>query len=249
MNMRMRSRTFTAVGVLFGLALGAVPAHAQGGGTGAFRWYVGGQGGVLSFRTNLQDRQFIPAVGGHVLITAKRTGLLLSVDQAFGSDELTSATFQVVDTTGSVIQAGTTGFTFQGLRKYSAILLAYPVRNRTVQPFVGLGVGILHTTTNSAGYYADGSVESTLGSSGFGSAVGGLEFRVGAVSAFGMWQVTTKSGFKQVTAVIQRGANGKALRTRYDYGEFMRGATHTLVGGLRFSLGSAREPVTSTNSD
>jgi len=241
MNMRMRSRTFTAVGVLLGALLSAAPAYAQGGGTGAFKWYVGGHGGLLSFRTNLQDRKFIPAAGGHVLITAKRTGLLLSFDQAFGSDEQTSAAYQEVDTTGNVVAGGPTAYTFQGIRKYSAILLAYPVRNRTVQPFVGVGVGILHTTTNSAGFYADGSAESTLGSSGFGTAVGGLEFRVGALSAFGMWQITTKSGYKQLTEVIQKKSNGDPLLTRYDYGEFLRGATHTIIGGLRFSLGSARE--------
>ena len=224
MSMLKRRFTLTAAGVILAIA-SAAPAHAQGGGTGAFKWYVGGHGGVLSFRTGLQDREFMPAAGGHMLVTAKRTGLLLSVDQSFGSDELAAGSFQVVDTAGAVVQSGTNVFTFQGLRKYSAVLLAYPVRNRTVQPFVGVGVGLIHTTTNSPGFYADG----------------GVEFRVGPVSAFGMWQVTTKSGYKQLTRVLQRDSDGDAILTRTDYGEFMRGATHTFMGGLRFSLGSARE--------
>ena len=240
MSMLKRRFTLTAAGVILAIA-SAAPAHAQGGGTGAFKWYVGGHGGVLSFRTGLQDREFMPAAGGHMLVTAKRTGLLLSVDQSFGSDELAAGSFQVVDTAGAVVQSGTNVFTFQGLRKYSAVLLAYPVRNRTVQPFVGVGVGLIHTTTNSPGFYADGGVESTLGSSAFGTGVGGIEFRVGPVSAFGMWQVTTKSGYKQLTRVLQRDSDGDAILTRTDYGEFMRGATHTFMGGLRFSLGSARE--------
>jgi hypothetical protein len=192
----------------------------------------------MSFRTAVQDREFIPAAGGHLLITAKRTGLLLSVDQAFGDDEATSAFFREVDTAGNVF-SGQSSFTFQGIRKYSAVLLAYPIRNRTVQPFVGLGVGLIHLTTTSPGVWADGSAESTLGSSGFGTAVGGLEFRVGPVSAFGMWQITTKSGYKQIKGTAVRDGEGEVTRT--DYGEFLRGATHTIVGGLRFSLGSARE--------
>jgi len=243
MNMLMRSLTLTVAGALV-VAASAVPALAQqGGGTGTFKWYVGGHGGVMSFRTPVQDRKFIPAAGGHLLITAKRTGLLLSVDQAFGDDETTVASFQETDSLNN-ITSGTTTYTFQGIRKYSAILLAYPVRNRTVQPFVGLGVGILHTTTTSAGVWADGEPGSTLGSSGFGTAVGGLEFRVGPMSAFGMWQITTKSGYKQFD---RKGQSSEGEITRSDYGEFMRGATHTIVGGLRFSLGGARETYTSSS--
>ena len=90
-------------------------------------------------------------------------------------------------------------------------------------------------TGNSAGPFADGSIESNLSSTGFGTAVAGLEFRVGPLSAFGQYQITTKQGFRQVSNDLQGGFK------RIDYGEWTMGAFHTITGGLRLSLGRARE--------
>jgi hypothetical protein len=123
------------------------------------------------------------------------------------------------------------------------VLLAYPIRNRNVQPFVGVGGGIIHTTGNSAGPFADGSVEEHLSSSGFGTAVLGLEFRLGPVGAFGTYQVTTKQGFKSISTVLTRDQALKPKTTRDDFGEWTMGATHSIMGGIRFSLGSAKEAV------
>ena len=171
--------------VALGSLLVVAPSVAQQAGTSPFKWYVGGHGGVTSFRTNAGGREFMPVGGGHILITARRTGLLLSVDQGFGSDEPTQTLFEIRDSTNSTINSGVANWTFQGIRRYSAVLMAYPVRNQNVQPFVGIGGGIAHTTGNSAGPFADGSVESELSSTAFGTAVAGLEFRVGPLSAFG----------------------------------------------------------------
>jgi hypothetical protein len=229
--------TLAALGSLLVIA----PATAQQAGTSAFRWYVGGHGGATSFRTNVGGREIIPVVGGQLLITAKRTGLLLSVDQGLGSDEPTQTQFEIRDSLDNVASAGLANWTFQGIRRYSAILMAYPIRNQNIQPFVGIGGGIAHTTGNSPGPFADGSVESELSSTGFGTAVAGLEFRLGPFSAFGQYQITTKQGFKQRDTILQRGEGGKVLFHRLDYGEWTLGAFHTLTGGLRLSLGSARE--------
>jgi len=237
--MRMVIRSIPAAALAF--CLGATHLAAQQPGSSNFQWYVGGHGGVVSIRTPLQDRTYLPAAGGSILITAKRTGLLLSVDQVFGSDETTATAFQIRDTTGAVVQSGVVGWTFQGLRKYSAILVAYPLRNRNVQPFVGLGGGLMHTTGNSAGRFADGRDASHLSSSGFGTAIAGLEFRAGPFSAFGQYQITTKLGFKSLTTVLQEDNTGKPILIEDDFGEWLTGATHSLIGGLRLSLGSARE--------
>jgi len=234
MSILKRTVTF----IVLAATLGAAPASAQG--TSAFQWYVGGHGGVMSFRTPTQGRTYLPMAGGQILITARRTGLLLSVDQAFGSGETTSSQFVVSDTSG-VLSSGTLSWTFEGIRKYSAILLAYPVRNRNIQPFIGVGGGILHTTANSPGPLADGSVESDLSSTGFGTAVAGLEFRAGPFSAFGQYQITTKHGFKQTDAVLQTGASGEPIMVRSDFGEWMTGANHSVSGGLRIGLGSAKD--------
>ena len=229
--------------VALGSLLVVAPSVAQQAGTSPFKWYVGGHGGVTSFRTNAGGREFMPVGGGHILITARRTGLLLSVDQGFGSDEPTQTLFEIRDSTNSTINSGVANWTFQGIRRYSAVLMAYPVRNQNVQPFVGIGGGIAHTTGNSAGPFADGSVESELSSTAFGTAVAGLEFRVGPFSAFGQYQITTKQGFKQVSNVLQSTPEGRVLFSRLDYGEWTMGAFHTITGGLRFSLGSAKDPV------
>jgi hypothetical protein len=227
--------------VALGSLLVTAPATAQQAGTSAFKWYVGGHGGATSFRTNVGGRQLMPVVGGQLLVTAKRTGLLLSVDQGLGSDEPTQTLFEIRDSLDNVVSAGAVNWTFQGIRRYSAILLAYPIHNQNIQPFVGIGGGIAHTTGNSPGPFADGSVESELSSTGFGTAVAGLEFRLGPFSAFGQYQITTKQGFKQRDTVLQRNSDGSAVFRRLDYGEWTLGAFHTITGGLRLSLGSARE--------
>lgn len=230
---------------ILGSLLVSAGAAAQQGGTGAFKWYVGGHGGVTSFRTVPDGRDLMPVAGAHLLVTAKRTGLLLSVDQGFGSDHSTQTFFQVLDSTNAVTSSGTRSWTFSGVRRYSAVLVAYPVRNPNIQPYVGIGGGIMHTTNNSPGPFADGSVETELSSAGFGTALAGLEFRLGPFSAFGQYQVTTKQGFKRLTTVLQSDATGRTLFSEIDYGEWTQGAFHILTGGLRFSLGSARDGVRS----
>ncbi len=237
MRILKQSLALVALGSLLSIA----PATAQQAGTSAFRWYVGGHGGVTSFRTNAGGRDLMPVAGGHLLIIAKRTGLLLSVDQGFGSDVPTQTLFEVRDSVDNVLNSGVMDWTFQGIRRYSAILMAYPLRNPNIQPFVGIGAGIAHTTSNSPGPFADGRVENELSSTGFGTAVGGLEFRLGPFSAFGQYQITTKQGFKQLTTVLQQDATGNTLFRRLDYGEWTLGAFHTVTGGLRLSLGRARE--------
>jgi len=231
MRILKQSMALVALGSLFVVA----PSAAQKAGTSPFKWYVGGQGGVTSFRTNAGGRELMPVGGGHILITAKRTGLLLSVDQGFGSDEPTQTLFEIRDSTGATASSGVSNWTFQGIRRYSAILMAYPVRNANIQPFVGIGGGIAHTTGNSTGPFADGSIESDLSSTAFGTAVAGLEFRLGPLSAFGQYQITTKQGYKQLTNALQHGFS------RIDFGEWTMGAFHTITGGLRLSLGNARE--------
>lgn len=238
--MRILKQSLTLLGLGSLLAASSLPAQT-GGGTGTFKWYVGGHGGITSFRTLVSGREFIPAGGGHLLITAKRTGLLLSVDQGLGPTQETVTMYTILDSLGQVKEQGVTPWTFKGVRRYSAMLLAYPIRNQNIQPFVGVGGGVMHTTSNSAGPFLGGSVENALGSSGFAAATAGLEFRLGPFSAFGQYQVTTKQGYQEKTTILRKDQTGKALETRIDSGEWTLGAFHTLTAGLRFSLGNAKE--------
>jgi len=241
----MRKVTLSIPVAVLALCLGAAQLPAQQPGSNNFRWYVGGQGGITSFRSPITGREFLPMGGGHILITARRTGLLLSVDQAFGSTQTTGTFWEIRDSLDNVSSAGQEIWNFKGIRRYSAMLVAYPVRIPNIQPYLGLGVGLAHTTSNSQGPFAGGRVENALSSAGFLAALAGLEFRLGPFSAFGQWQVTTKHGFHQITTVTRRDQTGKTLEKRVDFGDWTMGANHTLSGGLRFSLGNAKERATS----
>jgi hypothetical protein len=231
--MRMLSRSISALGLA--LCLGAAPLLAQESGKGDFRWYVGGHGGVTFFSTPTQGSSEIPVAGGHLLIVAKRTGLLLSLEHGFGSDETSSYNFVVVDSAlgGAAVNGGTVNTTFSGLRKVSAVLMAFPIKNDYLNPYLGLGVGILQTTGNEP----DDDTASALGSSSFGTLIGGLEFRISRFTAFGQYQITTKPQVDEVATPL-----GNDLWL-HEFGRLTVDGTHTLTAGLRFDLGGARESV------
>jgi hypothetical protein len=233
--MRMLSRSIPVAALA--LVLGAFPAAAQESGNGNFKWYVGGHGGVTFFSTPTQGSSEMPVAGGHFLIVAKRTGLLLSFEQGFGSDETSSYDFTVVDSAqgGAFVNGGTVNTTFSGLRKVSAVLMAFPIKNDYVNPYLGVGVGILQTTGNDP----DNQTARALGSSGYGTLVGGLEFRLSRFSAFGQYQITTKPQLDQVSSAL-----GNELWV-HEFGRLTDDGTHTLTAGLRFDLGGARESVKS----
>lgn len=203
------------------ICLSATPLEAQQPGTSNFRWYLGGQGGVLLFKTPNQTRDGIPMAGGHMLIVAKRTGLMLSVEEAIGENEVSSYT----DANG--VQP----VTFNDIRKYSAVLMAFPFRS-PVAPYFGAGLGIIHvvnpTPVNANAFKSDAQ---DIGSAGFATFLGGLQFQVGPLMAFGQYQITSSPGTQRTLA-----PNGVVAE-----GEMLVGPTHTFSGGLRFSLGGARE--------
>ena len=202
------------------LCLGTAQVSAQEPGNGNFQWYIGPQAGVMVFRTPSQDRSAIPSFGGQTLIVARRTGLLLSVEEAVGSDETSSYADLL----------GTQSVTFNDIRKYSAMLMAFPIKS-AAQPYLGVGWGIIHVVNpQTSSGFQDDAVQ--LGSSGFGSFVGGVQFQVGRFMAFGQYQITTGASNDTV-----EDATGAPVA----FGRLLEGPTHTFSGGLRFGLGSARE--------
>jgi len=218
--MRMLSRSIPVAALA--LSLSALAVAAQEPGNGNFQWYVGGQGGVMFFDTPTQDRTGIPTFGGQTLIVAKRTGLLLSVEEGVGSDE-TSAYSDL---------SGTQTVTFNDIRKYSAVLMAFPIK-AAAQPYLGVGWGIMHTVSpRTTGAFQSDAED--LGSSGFGTFLAGLTFQVGRLMAFGQYQITTSPGQGFVTD-----GTGAVVAS----GRLLQGPTHTFSGGLRFGLGSAKESV------
>lgn len=217
----MRKVTLSIPVVAMALCLGAAQLSAQEPGSGNFQWYVGGHGGVMFFGTPAQDRSGIPMAGGHLLITARRTGLMLSVDEGMGSTEVSSYT-----NGGGSTQL----VTFNDIRRYSATLMAFPLR-LSVQPYFGVGVGIMHVVNPFAASEASSAVATELGSTGFGSFLGGVQFKVARFMGFGQYQITTSPATHATTDV----GGGVA------FGKLLTGPTHTFSAGLRIGLGSAKE--------
>jgi hypothetical protein len=217
--MKMFFRLATAA--TLALTMGAPTLCAQTAGKNPFSWYIGGSGGVLLFETPRQEQGAIATAGGNLMITARRTALLLSIEEGFGSDELTS----YVDATAP---GGARDVTFNDIRKYSAVLLAYPLKS-AAQPFVGVGLGLMHihnpqpqnTLTPAERATAD-SVVGDLGSHGYGTFVAGLQLQVSGIAVYGMYQITTSPSKDNL----------------------LTGPTHSFTAGLRFSLGGAKEGVT-----
>lgn len=207
--------------VTLALAAGIGSAGAAQQWDDSFRWYVGGQAGVLGFETPSQTRAWIPTAGASLLVVAKRTGLLLSVDEAFGSNELSG----YADVTTA---AGVRDVSFDRIRKYSATLTGYPVRGPT-QPYLGLGFGIIQVIDPQPGGFFTSPVQANLAkgladnksTGGFISFVAGVQFRLGAVVGFGQYQITAAPAS----------------------GQLLRGPSHGVTGGLRFSLGGAKEGI------
>ena len=217
----MRKVTLSIPVVAMALCLGAARLDAQEPGGGDFQWYIGGQGGIMSFRTSAQTRGTIPVGGGHVLITARRTGLLLAVDEGFGSDEVASYT----DGLGA-----TQTVTFDHIRKYSATMVAFPLRI-PIQPYIGVGLGVMHVVSPKTEGPQEAADE--LGSTGFGSFVGGVQFKVARFVGYGQYQITTSPSVHRSSGFGAQAGTGRLLE----------GPTHTFSAGLRIGLGRARERV------
>jgi hypothetical protein len=225
--MRTLSRTIPVVALAALILAPRLAAQDKRAGD-AFKWYIGPQGGVLIFETPNQTRGALPSVGAHIQIMARRTGLLLSFEEAFDPQN----DYQKTSFADPSAPGGARQVLFKDLRKYTAALVAYPFRGH-LQPFFGLGVGILQTGNE---YPQDPggvltpvqkdsltSVANSLGSYGFGTALAGLQARAGGIALFGQAQVMTGPGS----------------------GKLLTGASFALEGGIRISLGGAREDVTS----
>jgi hypothetical protein len=217
----MRKITLRFPVVALALCLGAAQLEAQQPGNGDFQWYIGANGGIMSFRTPAQERGTIPMGGGQVLITARRTGLLISVEEALGSDELSS----YVDGVGQ-----TQFVSFDDIRKYSATLMAFPLRI-PIQPYFGVGFGIIHVVSPTTFPGDNTEAANELGSSGFASFLGGVQFKLDRFVGFGQYQITSSPSVERSSGF---GAN-------VGTGRLLEGPTHTFSVGLRIGLGSARE--------
>lgn len=179
----------------------------------SWQWYVGPQAGVTLFETPTQGRGGIPVVGGHLLVMARTGGLMLSYEEALGSDERSA----MPSNTGTGIPVA-----FNNIRRYSGLLTIFPWSGG-IQPYLGAGVGIQHVVNpvvegvfDSPGAAAAAQAEVVERSgAGFMSALVGLQLRPSNMAVlYGSYHIVSSAG-----------------------GRLVLGPTHTFSVGVRVGLG------------
>src|SRR5438132_667287 len=187
------------------------------------QWFWGGQGGVLIYKTNRQPLTYDPIIGGHWLITGKRTALYTAFEQAFFvSPVLADVAIPNTDFVGT--------FSFSNVRRIMGGVLAFPTQQR-IQPVTGGGFALMQVLTpelqscsgcvTRADTAAAFDAADANASKAFFWVMGGVDIRQGRLSIFGHYIITSSAK-----------------------GFMLQGPTHTLQGGVRYSLGTAKEGVT-----
>ena len=230
--MRILSRVLPLATLVLAAAAHSVQAQATQSEAGSvaairdnrFKWFFGAQAGAILFTTPMQTQTGLPAFGAHIAVVSRRGGLMLGVDEAFGNGE-SSAFLDQQDTLGvGVVRP----VTFDRLRRYQFNMTGYPVRG-SLQPYLGIGFGLIQVINPQVGGVFGSPDEAAISaadadersSTGFLSFLAGVQFRVGRMAAFGQYQINTSPS----------------------PGNLLKGPGHSLMGGLRFSLGSSREGV------
>lgn len=211
------------------LGIAARPVAAQGNSNDhSYQWYWGAQAGGLLYQTNAQGYFFDPTIGGHWLITAKRSALYIGADEAFFLADARATIFDQNSATGL------RDATFSRVRRLYIGVLAFPLQKR-IEPFAGGGFVIMTipdavvdcsgTTANSQcasvnDQFAAQSLVDDAGSKAAGWVMGGVQINIGKLALFGQYMLTSAaSGF------------------------LISGASHSIQGGVRYSLGSSKEGV------
>jgi len=227
--MRIRTRVLPLVASLAALAVFSAQAQEARSSLAEvpktrdqrFRWYFGAEGGALFFKTQNQQTTGIPSAGAHLAVVSRRAGLILGVDEAFGSGEASS----FLDPSDAY---NLRAVTFDRIRHYGFTMTGYPTRG-TLEPYLGIGFGITQVispqvqgvfTSNDAAALSD-LYAKDVSATGSASFMAGVQFKLGRIAAFGQWQMNTAPAPYNL----------------------LRGPVHMLTGGLRFSLGSSREDI------
>jgi hypothetical protein len=211
----MRTSPRMRLTACFALLLAALaPGRAQAQRNDSYTWKLGFEAGIMAFQTRSQDTKTVPSGGAHILIMARQGGLIVGVDEGFGKDESTSG--------GAIL--------FNDIRRYQAVMMAFPF-HMAVEPYFGLGGGVLTVVgprINPALGLSDPTDRANLlsaakdaSSSGFITALAGVQGRWGRVTAFAQYQIGSSPSDDKL----------------------LRGAMHSLHAGIRLGLGSAREGV------
>jgi hypothetical protein len=196
------------------------------------QWYWGAQGGLFIYKTNVQSSTAEPIFGGHWLITSRRTAFYFGIEQSFF---LSDAQAVIFDPNSSSSSAGP-GFrdvTFSKVRRVMFGLVTHPAQRR-MEPFVGGGFAMVQILSPAV----DCSSCTNL------SELAEAQDRAAeAASKAFFW---LKGGL-QINYSSKLNVFANYLITSSSQGFLLDGNTHTLQGGIRYSLGTSKEGITERN--
>jgi len=212
-----------------GLSYFFIPPQ-QGRGFGRqYQWYWGAQGGAFLSKTNTQPLVYDPIVGGHWLITARRTALYVAYEQAFFLSDANAVIFDP-NSSSSSVGPSFRDVSFNDMRRLMFGVLAFPTQ-KIIEPFGGGGFALMQVLNPvvdcSAGCTLSEAVEASdrvhdQSSRAFFWVMGGL-------------QVNYSSKLNLFAHYILTSSAANFL---------LESNTHTLQGGIRYSLGTAKEGIT-----
>ena len=203
----------------------ATPAFGQAD-TWQRKWYWGAEGGIYSYRDGLTStRKFVPAVGGHWLITGRRSALMIAFDQVLFKDSTQTA----VADASAVTTGGIRLVNFTTLRRIQAEVFAVPM-DGPLQIMLGGGFTI-HQITNAQPVGPFATLQESQNAYGVVSDAStkayvvyavGAQYRISRLAVFALYNYMPSSSDFLITS-----------------------DSHSLMAGIRYSLSNAHEDVTS----
>jgi len=218
-----------------GLSYFFIPPQQGRGFNKEYQWYWGAQGGAFFYKTNLQPYYYDPLVGGHWLITARRTALYVAYEQAVFLTDAKSAIFDPSSSNSSV-GPGFRDVTFPDMRRIMFGVVAFPAQ-KVIEPFAGGGFALMQVLNPVVDCSAAASPPSGCTLSDFTEAD---DRAADAASKAFFWLM----GGLQVNYSTKLNVFAHYLITSAAQNFLLQGNTHTLQGGVRYSLGTSKEGIT-----
>ncbi len=212
-----------------GLSYYFIPPQQGRGFNRQYQWYWGAQGGAFISKTNTQPYVYDPIVGGHWLITARRTALYVAYEQALFLSDAQAVIFDPGSSGCSIGNGPCRDVSFHDVRRLMFGVLAFPTQ-KIIEPFAGGGFAIMQVLnpvvdcsgcTTSEFQQADDRVNDQA-SKAFFWLMGGLQINYSSkLNVFAHYLLTSSAS----NFLLQRN-------------------THTLQDGVRISFGTSKEGIT-----
>lgn len=224
--MKWVSRAFMALAIAVALVQPAAAQHRAH--DRSFQWYWGGQGGGFYYQTAAQPYYYDPILGGHWLITAKKTALYLAYEQAVFLTEAKAAVFDP-GSPGCDVGVACRNVTFTDMRRIMLGVVAFPLQKR-IEPFMGGGFAMMQvldpvvdcsTCVDASDAFEAQSRAEDASSKAFFWLMGGIQISQGKMSLFGHYILTSAA---------------------QDF--LIQGTTHSFQAGIRYSFGTSKEGIT-----